>query len=99
MNENNKFYGTVTLDEESLNKLREQIREEVVAEIKDKGFMYDELEKWLLSQNHYDYYSLIKDSINHIVRKDMSIDDIFGQKNINRFKMLCTFRDLIENFG
>lgn len=61
--------GTVTLDDDTMDNLTEQIREEVIEDIKNNGNYSYEIEKYLKDCNFREYVSMIKDTVDYIISK------------------------------
>lgn len=61
--------GTVILDKSSMDYLREEIREEVVADIEKNGSYGTEIERYLKDCSCNSYVALIKESIDKIIEK------------------------------
>lgn len=61
--------GTVMLDDDTMDNLTEQIREEVIEDIKNNGNYSYEIEKYLKDCNFREYVSMIKDTVDYIISK------------------------------
>lgn len=59
--------GTVTLDEESMDSLREEIREEVMENIKKNGLYQEEVLRYLNDCDHKTYAKLLSKTLNDVV--------------------------------
>lgn len=66
--------GIVTLDEETMEKLREHIREEVIEEIKNKGNYFSEIEKFLVDCKFDSYMKLIERTIENVIERTSEED-------------------------
>ena len=61
--------GTVILDKETMSKLKDQIREEVIEDIKNDGNYFSEIEKYLNDCDFESYITIIKGTIDNIISK------------------------------
>ncbi len=64
-----KLTGEVILDNESMEELKEKIREEVINDIKENGNYFSEIERYLNDCNYKSYVILIKDTIDNVISK------------------------------
>lgn len=64
-----KLTGQVLLDDDSMNKLRESIRKEIIQEIKENGHYTSEIKQFLNELDSKDYYNIIAQTINGIIEK------------------------------
>lgn len=70
--------GTVTLDEETMEGLREKIREEVIEDIKNNGNYSSEIEKYLNDCNFESYMRMIECTIENVIKKTSEEDIHFN---------------------
>ena len=87
--------GQVILDEESMEKLKNKIRGEVINEIKEKGNYSTEIERYL---NDCDYKSYVK-MINRTIRKVISkIDkeDITFESDVKACHQIVAIASLLD---
>lgn len=85
--------GTVTLDEESMEALREEIREEVMENIKQDGLYQEEVLRYL---NHCDcktYAKLLSKTLNDVVEKT-DPETITWKDDMKNWKKLQAVRDI-----
>lgn len=61
--------GQVILDKESMDKLKDQIRQEIVDEIKEEGNYASEIEKFMNDCNFESYIQMIKCTIDNVISK------------------------------
>lgn len=64
-----KLTGQVLLDDESMNKLRESIRKEIIQEIKEDGHYTSEIKQFLNELDAKSYYNMISQTISDIIQK------------------------------
>ena len=64
-----KLKGDVILDNESMEELKEKIREEVINDIKENGNSFCEIEDFLNVCEYREYIDLIKCTIDDIISK------------------------------
>lgn len=62
-----KLYGECILDPSSMADLREEVREEVLSEIKEKGLRIDEMISFLMMYDYKTYMRVISETIDHAV--------------------------------
>ena len=67
--------GQVILDEKSMDKLKGQIRQEVINEIKEDGNYSSEIEEYLNDCNFVSYMRMIDYTIDNVVSK-MDKEDV-----------------------
>ena len=72
--------GQVILDEETMEKLKSQIRQEVINEIKEDGNYSSEIEEYLNDCNFVSYMKMINYTIDNIVSK-MAKEDVHFQSD------------------
>lgn len=87
--------GTVTLDAETMNSLREEIREEVLQEIKEKGLYFSEVEKYLRECDYNSYAKLLSVTLNEIVNNTDS-ESITWKEDKRRLQKLQLIKKLWE---
>lgn len=85
--------GTVTLDAETMNSLREEIREEVLQEIKEKGLHLIEVERYLRECDYNSYAKLLSATLNEIVNNTDS-ESIIWKDDKRKFQKLQLIKKL-----
>ena len=91
-----KLTGQVILDDETTRKLTEQIRREIMEDITTRGLRGDETEKYLSECNYKEYISLIRKTIDGVIR-NTDLDAPFFEKNT--FKTLTVMSDILKIQG
>lgn len=78
--------GTVTLDEKTMEELREHIREEVINDIKEGGNYFEEIEKYLNDCDFETYMQLITNTLDGVIERTKDEDIRFNsdEKTYNR---------------
>ena len=78
--------GTVTLDEKTMEELREHIREEVINDIKEGGNYFNEIEKYLNDCDFETYMQLIINTLDGVIERTKDEDIRFNsdEKTYNR---------------
>ena len=88
--------GTVVLDEEIMKKLKEQIREEVIEDIKNNGNYSSEIEKYLNNCKFDSYMRMIECTIKNIIEntneKDIHFDS--GWREWHRLLAIKSMLDI-----
>lgn len=64
--------GKIELDEESIEKLRSEIREEVVNEISKDGLIHEEVTKYLKTCNSSVYFNIVRETIDNPINEGLS---------------------------
>lgn len=68
--------GHVILDEETMEKLKSQIRQEVINDIKEDGNYSSEIEEYLNDFNFKSYLGMIRYTIDNVIYKINKEEDI-----------------------
>lgn len=61
--------GRVILDEKSMDKLKDQIRQEIIDEIKEEGNYESEIERYMNDCNFESYMAMIICTIDNVISK------------------------------
>lgn len=61
--------GQVILDEKSMDKLKDQIRQEIIDEIKEEGNYASEIERYMNDCNFESYIGMIICTIDNVISK------------------------------
>lgn len=87
--------GQIILDEKTINALRHQIREEIINEIKEEGNYTSEIVKFMNDCSFEDYIRIIKDTIDHVVRK-INKDEIWSGSTLKSYNQILTIKHILE---
>lgn len=80
--------GQVILDEESMKALKNQIREEVINDIKENGNYLSEIEEYMNNCNFEYYMRIIKSTIDNVISK-INKEDICGSSWKTYYQILA----------
>lgn len=61
--------GTITIDDESKDKLMKEARKEVINDMMKDGACYSEILRFLNSCSYDEYASLIRDTIDDVIKR------------------------------
>lgn len=87
--------GTITLDEDTMEKLREQIREEVIEDIKNNGNYSAEIKKYLNDCSFEYYMRMIECTIENVIKRTNK-DDIHFDSGWKAWHRLHAIKSLLE---
>lgn len=87
--------GSVVLDEETLEKLKVKIREEVIKEIKTDGYDSNESVDIISSFNHISYYNILYLSIDKILDKT-DIKNISFESDKKKYEKLRIIKKILD---
>lgn len=87
--------GQVILDEETMEKLKSQIRQEVINEIKEEGNYSSEIEEYLNNCNFISYMKMIDYTIDNVVSK-MNKEDIHFESDRKAYNQILAIKAILE---
>lgn len=87
--------GQVILDDETMKKLKEQIREEVIDDIKKNGNYSSEIERYMDDCNFEYYIRMIKNTIDNIIRKTNK-EDIHFESGWKAWRQISAIKFLLD---
>ncbi len=87
--------GQVILDDETMDKLKKQIREEVINEIKEDGNYSSEIEEYMNSCNFENYMRMIELTIDNVI-KNTNKEDIHFESGWKAWNRLVTLKSLFS---
>ena len=87
--------GQVILDEETMGKLKGQIRQEVIKEIKEDGNYSSEIEEYLNDCNFTSYMRMIDYTIDNVVSK-IDTKDIRFESDRKAYHQILAIKSLLE---
>lgn len=87
--------GQVILDDETMDKLKEQIREEVINDIKENGNYSSEIEEYMNDCNFEYYIKMIEHTIDNVI-KNTNKEDIHFESGWKAWNRLMTLKSLFS---
>lgn len=90
-----KLTGTVLLDEQTMNNLKEEIRKEVLEDIKSDGNYEGEIIQFLEDCDYSGYLYMIHTTINHILNKTNEQEITFASDKV-RYKKLLAIKAILD---
>ena len=87
--------GQVILDEETMKKLKSQIRQEVINEIKEDGNYSSEIEEYLNDCNFVSYMRMIDYTIDNVVSK-MDKEDVHFESDRKAYRQILAIKSILE---
>ena len=96
--ENLELKGTVILDKKSEKELREKIREEVVAEIVEKGLYGDEIVEWMTKCPLTQYVAIIRISLKKLF-ENTDVSKITWDSDVKALRILEAINSIFQISG
>lgn len=90
-----KLKGQVILDDDTMNSLKEQIREEVVNEIKENGSYFREALAYMVECDFENYMRLINLTINYIIN-DTNKENIRFESSKKIYNKLLIIKNILD---
>ena len=87
--------GQVILDEETMKKLKSQIRQEVINEIKEDGNYSSEIEEYLNDCNFISYMKMIDYTIDNVVSK-IDKEDVRFEPDRKAYRQILAIKSILE---
>lgn len=87
--------GQIILDEETMEKLRGQVRQEVINEIKEAGNYSSEIAEYLNDCNFISYMKMINYTIDNVVSK-MDKKDVYFESDRKAYRQILTIKSVLE---
>ena len=87
--------GQVILDEETMKKLKNQIRQEVINDIKEDGNYSSEIEEYLNDCNFKSYMKMIDYTIDNVISK-MNKEDICFESDRKAYNQILAVKAMLE---
>lgn len=88
--------GQVILDDESMETLTKQIREQVMLDIKDSGLYHDEGIEWLKQLGFNGYYNALSLTLKTVLDRVDAKKDIVFKDEQDRYSKLEIIKSLLE---
>ena len=88
--------GTVTLDEETLDALKEDIRKEVIEEIRKDGNYSNEIKIFLEDCNHEQYMRMITATIDSVINKTNPEEDLHFDSGRKAWDRILAIKALLK---
>lgn len=87
--------GLVILDEETMENLKDQVRQEVIDEIKQDGNYSSEIEEYLNDCNFISYIKMINCTIDNVVSK-MDKKDVHFESDRKAYQQILAIKSILE---
>lgn len=91
---NMELHGTVTLNEESMRALKNEVRKEVINEIKESGNTVYEIKLFLRDLSCKDYLKTLKDTLDDVLNKTKS-SELQLDVDKKAYDILCIIYSLL----
>lgn len=91
---NMELHGTVTLNEESMRALKNEVRKEVINEIKESGNTENEIELFLRDLSYKDYLKTLKNTLDDVLNKTKS-SELQSDVDNKVYDILCIIYSLL----
>lgn len=89
-----ELHGTVTLNEESMRALKNEVRKEVINEIKESGNTENEIELFLRDLSYKDYLKTLKNTLDDVLNKTKS-SELQSDVDNKVYDILCIIYSLL----
>lgn len=90
-----ELHGTVTLDKESMEKLKDKIRKEVIKEIKESGNTENEIELFLRDLSCNTYLRILRDTLCDVLN-NTNKSEFRWDYDKKAYDILCIIYSLIS---
>lgn len=87
--------GQIILDDETMDNLKDEIRKEVVEDIRESGNYSHEIERYMNDCNFESYMRMIEKTIDNMIEKTNE-EDIHFDTGRRRWKQLLTMKNLLD---
>lgn len=87
--------GQITLDEETMSKLKDQIREEVIEDIKENGNYSSEIEKYMNDCSFESYMRMIECTIDNVIKKTNK-ENIHFNSGWKAYRRILAIKSLMD---
>lgn len=88
--------GQVILDEETMNNLKSQIRQEVINDIKEDGNYSSEIEQYLNDCDYKSYMKMIDYTIDNVISKIDKEKDISFSSDLKAYNQILAIKAILE---
>lgn len=93
---NMELHGTVRLDYESMEKLKDEVRKEALNEMKLSGTLSDEVESFLGILSCKAYFEIIKKTLGSVLYNTEALQPIVWDYDQREYKILKAIYDLLD---
>lgn len=90
-----ELYGTVQLNDRSMEELKESIREQVIQEMRESGNTFTEIETFLNDLSYKSYLQMIRLTLPKILR-DTKESDIIWSEDKKSYQILNVISGLLS---
>ena len=87
--------GSITLDEETMDSLREEIREEVMADIEKSDLYLEEVERYLQQCDYKTYANLLEETLDGLLDRT-DPESITWKDDKRKWQKLQTIKVILE---
>ena len=87
--------GKVILDEESMDELKDQLRQDIVKEIKEEGLYSSEIEQFLNECSYELYIRMIQCTIGNVISKTNK-EDIHWNSEKKTYQRLLAIKSILD---
>lgn len=87
--------GQIILDDETMDNLKDEIREEVIEDIRKSGNYSHEIERYMSDCNFESYMEMIEKTIDNMIEKTNE-EDIHFDTGRRRWKQLLAMKSLLN---
>lgn len=93
---NMELHGTVRLDYESMEKLKDEVRKEALNEMKISGTLSDEVESFLSRISCKAYFKIIKNTLGSVLYNTEALQQLVWDYDQREYKILKAIYDLLS---
>lgn len=90
-----KLKGQIILDDETMDNLKDEIRKEVIEDIRESGNYLHEIERYMNDCNFESYMRMIEKTIDNMIEKTNE-EDIRFDTGRRRWKQLLVMKSLLD---
>ena len=87
--------GRIILDNETMDNLRDEVRQEIISDIKQNGNYSHEIEEFMNDCDYESYINMIEGTIDNIIKKT-NIEDIRFNSELRKWKQLLAIKSLLD---
>lgn len=87
--------GQVILDKESMDELKDQIRQEIIDEIKEEGNYSSEIERYMNDCNYESYMEMIRCTIDNVIAK-IDKDNIRFNSERKAYRRILAIKSILD---
>ena len=92
-----RLSGDFTLDDNSIRKLKDIIKDDVMNEISDRKCDFEEVKNYLRKCSYPGYLSIIKDTINEAMKHAPCVQSINWKTNMKEYEQLIKIKQILDS--